>query len=114
MMFVCFALMAANEEKKESRKEIYIVRELQNNEIMRDISSTVNAYINYDLSILELECYGIGDADVFVVDSNNQIVEQIIVFEGIHTAFIPLPEKYGNYVLVIWSDNYYGEGTFQI
>lgn len=114
MMFVCFALMAANEEKKESRKEIYIVRELQNNEIMRDISSNVKAYVNYGICALEVECYGIGDADIYVVDSFGHTIDQMVVYDGTNTAFMPLPNNSGNYILVIWSERYYGEGYFNV
>lgn len=114
MAFIGLALWADNDKPQMSRKEIYIIHSTQCNKIMRDLSSSVNAYINYETGFLELECYGVGDANVYVVDSNNQTVEQMIVFDGTHAAFIPMPEESGNYVLVIWSNNYYGEGIFTI
>lgn len=113
MMCLALTLWADNGKTQESRKEIYVIRGLiQNKEIMRDISSSVKAYINYDAGMLELECYGIGDADIYIVDSKNQVVDQIMLLDGTPTAFIPMPEESGNYVLVIWSDKYYGEGEF--
>ena len=113
MMCLSLTLWADNGKTQESRKEIYVIRTLiQNKEIMRDISSSVKAYINHDAGMLELECYGIGDADVYIIDSNNQVIDQIILFDGTPTAFLPIPEEPGNYVLVIWSDKYYGEGEF--
>ena len=110
MMFISITLLADNDKPKDSRKEIYIVNSTQCNKIMRDISPSVNAYINYGSGVLELECYGI--ADVYIVDSNNQVVDQIILLDGSPTTFLPMPEEPGNYVLVIWSDKYYGEGEF--
>jgi len=114
MMFIGFTLWADNNEPLESRKEILVVGSTQHTEIMRDISYNVRAYINYDSELLELECYGIGDADIYIVDSNNQVIDQIIVFDGTPTSYIPMPEEHGNYVLVIWSEKYYGEGFFTI
>ena len=113
-MFIGFTLWADNNEPLESRKEILVVGSTQHTDIMRDISYNVSAYINYDSGVLELECYGIGDADVYIVDSVNQVVDQMIVLDGTSTAFIPVPEVAGNYVLVIWSEKYYGEGIFTI
>lgn len=81
---------------------------------MRDISSNVKAYINYDTGMLELECYGIGDADIYIVDSKDQVVDQMTMFDGTSIAFLPVPEIAGDYVLVIWSEKYYGEGVFTI
>jgi hypothetical protein len=114
MMFIGFTLWADNNEPLESRKEILVVGSTQHTDIMRDISYNVSAYINYDSDLLELECYGIGDADIYIVDSNNQVIDQIIVFDGTPTSYIPVPEEHGNYVLVIWSEKYYGEGFFTI
>lgn len=113
MLCISIALWADNGKTQESRKEIYVIRTLiQNKEIMRDISSSVKAYINYDAEVLEIECYGIGNADIYIVNSNNQVVDQMTVFDGTSIAFIPVPEVDGNYVLVIWAETYYGEGEF--
>lgn len=113
MMCLALTLWADNGKTQESRKEIYVIRGLiQNKEIMRDISSSVKAYINYDAEVLEIECYGIGNADIYIVNSNNQVVDQMTVFDGTSIAYIPVPEVDGNYVLVIWAETYYGEGEF--
>lgn len=114
MMLISFTLWADNNEPQETRKEIYIVGEKQHTDIMRDISYNVSAYINYDSGVLELECCGIGDADVYIVNSVNQVVYQMLVLDGTSTAFIPVPTVAGNYVLVIWSEKYYGEGMFTV
>ena len=114
MMFIGFTLWADNNEPQETRKEIYIVGEKQHTDIMRDISYNVSAYINYDSDLLELKCYGVGDAEVYIVDSENQVVDQMTVLDGTSTAFIPVPEVAGNYVLVIWSEKYCGEGMFTV
>ena len=113
-MFIGFTLWADNNEPQETRKEIYIVGEKQHTDIMRDISYNVSAYINYDSDLLELKCYGVGDAEVYIVDSENQVVDQMTVLDGTSTAFIPVPEVAGNYVLVIWSEKYCGEGMFTV
>ena len=114
MMCVGLTLWADNNEPQETSKEIHIVRSTQHTEIMRDISTNVRAYADYNSGILELECYGIGDFDIYIVDSNNQIVDQMTVFDGMSSCLIPMPEVLGNYLLVIWSDKYYGEGIFTI
>lgn len=114
MMFIGLTLWADNNEPLESRKEILVVGSTQQTEIMRDISYNVRAYINYDSELLELECYGIGDADIYIVDSKDQVVDQMTMFDGTSIAFIPVPEVAGNYVLVIWSEEYYGEGMFTV
>lgn len=112
MMFIGFTLWADNNEPQESRKEILVVGSTQHTDIMRDISYNVSAYINYDSDLLELECYGVGDAEVYIVDSENQVVDQMTVLDGTSIVYIPVPTVAGNYVLVIWSDKYYGEGFF--
>ena len=114
MMCIGLTLWADNNEPQESRKEIYIVRSKQHTEIMRDISINVRVFADYTSRILELESYGIGDFDVYIVDSKNQIVDQMTLCDDISTCLIPMPEVSGNYVLVIWSDKYYGEGVFTI
>ncbi len=114
MMFVGLTLGADNNEPQESRKEIIVVGSTQHTDIMRDISYNVRAYINYDSDLLELKCYGIGDADIYIVDSKDQVVDQMTMFDGTSIAFIPVPEVAGNYVLVIWSEEYYGEGMFTV
>lgn len=114
MMCIGLTLWADNNEPQESRKEIHIVRSKQHNEIMRDISTNVRAYADYNSGFIELECYGIGDFDVYIVDLNKQIVDQMSVCDGIPTCSIPMPEVSGDYVLVIWSDKYYGEACFYI
>ncbi len=113
-MFVGLTLGADNNEPQESRKEIIVVGSTQHTDIMRDISYNVRAYINYDSDLLELKCYGIGDADIYIVDSKDQVVDQMTMFDGTSIAFIPVPEVAGNYVLVIWSEEYYGEGMFTV
>ena len=113
-MCISLTLWADNNDPQESRKEIYIVRSKQHTEIMRDISINVRVFADYTSGILELECYGIGDFDVYIVDSKNQIVDQMTVCDVMSQCFILMPAVSGNYVLVIWSDKYYGEGIFTI
>lgn len=114
IMCISLTLWADNNDPQESRKEIYIVRSKQHTEIMRDISINVRVFADYTSGILELECYGIGDFDVYIVDSKNQIVDQMTVCDVMSQCFILMPAVSGNYVLVIWSDKYYGEGIFTI
>ena len=52
MAFIGLALWADNDKPQMSRKEIYIIHSTQCNKIMRDLSSSVNAYINYETGFL--------------------------------------------------------------
>lgn len=61
-----------------------------------------------------VELHYIENANIYILDRRNNIVNETIAFDGNETLSLPAPNERGNYTLVIVNQNYYGEGLFSI
>lgn len=109
-IFIQLVSLNALEDNKES---IQIVRsDQQMSKTERDNSVFIRAFIDRELNEIELEYNEIGEACVYIIDSANKIVFQSFLPSYDTSVYIPAPVAAGRYVLVIWSETYYGEGYF--
>lgn len=75
---------------------------------------TIEAFIFPATGIVEVNLSDIGMAEVYVVDSNNQIVDYDSVNTVIPSTVYLSTNGPGTYCLIIISDNCYAEGYFTI
>lgn len=87
---------------------------IKTGEIYRDLSYYVSVTLIAKEHLLEILHYEIGDGGVYLLDGDNQVVDEISIFEGAPIDLLEVPDQSGYYKLVIWSDLYYGEAYFQI
>lgn len=75
---------------------------------------TIEAFVFPATGIVEVNLSDIGMAEVYVVDSNNQIVDYDSVNTDIPSTVYLSTNGPGTYYLIIISDNCYAEGYFTI
>lgn len=83
-------------------------------EIQRGVSYSVEAFYNITQGYIEIEYDGIGDANVYIFNRQNQVVESNTLHKENTWALVNIPDISGIYTIVVLSDNYYGSGTFVI
>ena len=75
---------------------------------------TIEAFVFPATGIVEVNLSDIGMAEVYVVDSNNQIVDYDSVNTDIPSSVYLSTNGSGNYYVVIVSATHYAEGAFAI
>lgn len=103
-----------NQRDDDHRKLIIIIAQKNRTGIERSIPPSADASLNLLSDIIELEIYNMYDGEVYIIDSNNMVVNSSAISYGLTYMTIAAPKTAGNYVLVIDSSNYYGEGYFTI
>ena len=75
--------------------------------------SCCTAFYHSSTSELEVNTLGVGAADVFLFDSTNRIVaSDSISGHGQEQVVLDVPSRSGEYVVIITSSEYFGEGAF--
>ena len=87
---------------------------IKTGEVYRDPNYYVMIELNSKDHLIEITHFGIGNAEVYIVDQHNQVVENVTIYEGVSIDFLDVPTHPGNYTLVIWSGSYYGEAYFRV
>lgn len=83
-------------------------------QIDRSISLYVYAFIIRELGSIELEYNGLDSPDIYIVDSNGQIITWVQTNAYSSTEHLSVPTNPGKYAIIICSDKYYGEGVFTV
>lgn len=78
----------------------------------RDLFISVSAVLDHTNNIIEIELNDVGSGDIYIVDSNNRVVDSVPVISGTTDVIMPAPAIDGYYVLVVSCSNFYGEGNF--
>lgn len=116
--YLCLAFSVSANSDDNDKTKLTIRNEsfmgINSEDVYRDLSYYVMAELLPSRSLLKISHYGIGDAEVYLIDNNNQVIDQQIIFEGVYEDYIDLYGYSGNYVLIISSYNYYGEIYFTI
>lgn len=112
----CFTVFAT--DSNESGKTSIYIKELIGSNVEvgreRDLFISVSAVLNHMDNIIEIELYDIGAGDIFIVDSNNIVMNSISVAAGMTEVTISAPVIDGYYALILDFQDYYGEGFFTI
>lgn len=104
----------AENDKTKLTTQNEILSGIPDTEIFRDLTYRVDAYLLSTENIIEINYHGIGDANVYIINSHNQIIEETILYEGSFCSIIEAPTTTGRYYLIICSDKYYGEFVLNI
>lgn len=104
-------------EDSSSPKKIEIVTDnsLNNeNEYERNLNyPIIDALLYSDIKQVEVTLYNIGKADIYIIDSQNQIINNMNTnTDSPITVNLSLTNKKGVYYVIIISDYCYAEGKF--
>lgn len=112
----CFTVFAT--DSNESGKTSIYIKELIGSNVEvgreRDLFISVSAVLDHTDNIIEIELNDVGSGDIYIVDSNNRVVDSVPVISGTTDVIMPAPTVDGYYTLVISCSHYYGEGGFSI
>jgi hypothetical protein len=116
LCFVTQSIVAHTSEiiDGDNKKPINIISQIggfnQNHSFGQDVEAT----INFKEKIIEIGLFNISNGVIYIINQYSQIIDSIIIIEGDSIIIMNQPEEPGNYILIIDSDNYYGEGRFNI
>lgn len=74
----------------------------------------VNAVLNLETKTIEMEFYGLGDGEIYIVDSDNKVVDSVMLTWEMTSVIMNSPINEGYYYLVVSCSEFYGEGVFEI
>lgn len=113
----CLGILSSNADNGSTvphyQKPIKIISGTLNGGIDRS-AHYVNAVLNLNTHIIEIDFSGLGEGEICIVDQNNHVVESVPVWENQNSAILSAPQNSGTYILVICCTHYYGEGVFSI
>lgn len=104
---------ADNNQSTQSQKPIKIYLGTLTDRIERT-SQYVEALLDTNVGIIEVEYYGLGDGEIFIVNTSNEVVDSIQILSEVGHAVLNAPIDEGNYTLVVSCCSCYGEGFFTI
>ena len=113
----CISLLhtyADNDNSNQCTVQIDVKKYPWQQGIERSMDQYVDAYLYLHSNTIEINFSGLGDGEIYVVDSNNNIIESIIVTLGMTSAILSSPVEKGYYYLIFSCSNFYGEGVFEI
>ena len=113
----CISLIhtyADNDKSNQCTVQIEVKKYLWQQGIERSLDQYVDAYLNLNSNTIEIDFSGLEDGEIYVVDSNNNIIESIIVTLGMTSSILSAPVEKGYYYLIVSCSNFYGEGVFKI
>lgn len=116
IMSLCAFSVFINAQEQQGGESQKTNLELSENEFgneSRD-ASHVEAYLYPSLNLIEVEAYGIGDADIYVTDASGNVVNYVFLDSDLSCVTIGVPDIPGNYCLVIRSGRYHGEALFRM
>lgn len=74
----------------------------------------VEAFLDMRNCLIEVEAFGIGVADVYIIDEHNHVSDYATLDPSIPYVILNTPDTTGHYTLVICSQTYYGVARFSI
>lgn len=77
-------------------------------------TSDISAYIVNDTNEVKVNIWGIGEAEVYILDSQNQMLDYSLINSDFPSTIYLSTNGPGSYYLVIVSDTCYAEGYFSI
>lgn len=106
-------------EKKDSSEPTRIEMDKNNlfgNEFERSISSPIiEANLHASITAIEVILYNIGDAEVYIVNSQNQVISSTTIQTDAPTSLhMNVAGGQGTYYIVVMSEEWYAEGQFKL
>lgn len=115
IMSICsFASFAQNQQPvEESDKRRMEIAQTAFGDYERSFV-LVEAFHDMRNDLIEVEAFGIGTAEVYIIDGQNQVCEYQILDASISYVTLNAPDTPGHYTLIICSSTYHGEARFSI
>ena len=111
-------LFALTIDSNDSAKTVINLKELDGSYTEtgreRSLFFPVSAVLNHSDNLIEIEFNEVCSGEIYVVDSNNNIVDSISVPYGMKDLVMPAPTTKGIYFIIIYCSVYHGEGYFCI
>ena len=106
-------------EKKDSSEPTRIEMDKNNlfgNEFERNISPPIiEANLHASIKAIEVILYNIGEAKVYIVNSQNQVISSTTVpTDAPTTLHMNVAGGQGTYYIVVMSEEWYAEGEFTL
>lgn len=106
-------------EKKDSSEPTWIEMDKNNlfgNEFERNISPPIiEANLHASIKAIEVILYNIGEAKVYIVNSQNQVISSTTVQTDTPTTIhMNVTGGQGTYYIVVMSEKWYAEGQFTL
>lgn len=103
-------------EDSEESSKIDLVINKTKSDYERSINSPIiEAVWHSNIKQVEVTLYNIGDAEVHISNSQNQIISNTIVQTEIPTTVnLNVTGGQGTYYIVVMSDDWYAEGKFKL
>lgn len=119
LLAVNISYVAADEKKNPSeysKIEMDIINVSGSNEIERNINiPIISATLYSSTKEIEVTLCNIGEADVYIVDSQNQVINSTTVYTDFPTVVsLCVTGEEGKYYIIVMSDNFYAEGKFTL
>lgn len=113
---LCSLTVMADDEKPERNQQtiILIGSSSPDGGRIRSLLAPVEATLYYSTSSIIIDMDEIGAGEVGVVDSEGNLVESAIVYDGMTSITLSAPDIDGYYTLYVSCEYYYGEGDFLI
>ena len=109
------SVMADNEKPERNQQTIILIgSSMPDGGRIRSLINPVEATLCHLTSSIIIDMDEIGAGEVGVVDSDGNLIESAIVYDGMTSITLSAPEIDGNYTLYVSCENYYGEGYFTV
>ncbi len=112
-LFCISPISNADNTEQQSKKPIMIV----NGKPLVGIERTmqhVEAVLDLEMNTIEVEIYGLGEGDIYILDDHNRLVDYVPVCGTVSYFTFMCPPVSGDYMLVISCSDYYGVGCFNV
>lgn len=113
----CFGILSSNADNDPNvpnyQKPNNIIIETYEDGIHRSVHF-VRAVLNINTNTIEIDFAGLGDGEIYIIDSYGNRFDNQIIYGGVGMVTMPAPVQSDIYTLIIRTDTYYGEGVFFI
>lgn len=119
LLAINISYVAADEKKDSSRSRRFIemdIINLSNDEYERNINfPKIEATLYFNIDEIEITLYNIGDAEMYIVNSQNQVINSTTgQTDTPITVNMNVIGGQGTYYIVVMSEKWYAEGRFTL
>lgn len=113
IVIICLFLSCLLHADNTTKEQVRIIKGTTvTDEVDRTLFRSVEVFFIPQLNLLEITCDATGDADVYVIDENDQVVSITSLLLSDASSYVDAPMVSGVYSIIIVSDTFYGVGKF--
>ncbi len=116
-LLIATNLVAVERTDSTESKRIEMDRKnLSTNEVERSIDSSIIEAVYYsDLKQVQVSLFNIGEAEIYIVNSQNQVINSVTVDTNLYNVTdLNVYGASGTYYLIVISERCYAEGEFTL